>query len=70
MDEPLSPDLEAWLSAAIADARRRGIPDLEPLLRTLARSTAALRAADWQESVGDRLPPTGGDDAPPPHARV
>jgi hypothetical protein len=52
--EPLPPDVEAWLAAAVDDARRRGIPQLEPLLRSLARSTAALRAADWQESVGTR----------------
>jgi hypothetical protein len=52
--QPLPPDLEAWLAAAVEDARRRGIPQLEPLLRTLARSTAVLRAADWHESVAPR----------------
>ena len=38
--------VESWLAAAIADAERRGLPALRPLLETLARSTAALRAAD------------------------
>lgn len=57
--QPLPPDLQAWLQAALDDARRRGLPQLEPLLRTLARSTAALRAADWQESVASRLPQDG-----------
>jgi hypothetical protein len=38
--------VEAWLNAAIEDAARRGLTDLKPLLETLARSTAALRAAD------------------------
>jgi hypothetical protein len=38
--------VESWLAAAIADAERRGLPDLKPLLETLARSTAALRKAD------------------------
>jgi hypothetical protein len=37
---------DAWLQAAIADATRRGLADLVPLLETLARSTAALRDAD------------------------
>ncbi len=53
--EPLPPDLETWLAAAVDDARRRGIPQLEPLLRALARSTAALRAAGWHESVAVRM---------------
>lgn len=38
--------IEAWLKAASADAERRGLADLKPLLETLARSTAALRDAD------------------------
>ena len=36
----------AWLTAAIADAEKRGLPDLKPLLETLARSTEALRRAE------------------------
>ena len=39
--------IDAWLAAAIADAERRGLPDLKPILETLARATAALRAADF-----------------------
>jgi hypothetical protein len=39
-------DIESWLAAAIADAKRRGLPELAPLLETMARSTAALRRAD------------------------
>jgi hypothetical protein len=38
--------VEAWLAAAIADAKRRGLPELEPLLEGLARSMASLREAD------------------------
>jgi hypothetical protein len=38
--------VESWLAAAIADAERRGLPELKPLLETLARSTTALRQAD------------------------
>ena len=39
--------IEAWLEAAIADADRRGLPELKPLLEALARSTKALREADF-----------------------
>jgi hypothetical protein len=46
----LSPEPTAlvtnWLRSAIDDARRRGLPELEPLLEGLARSLAALRTAD------------------------
>jgi hypothetical protein len=44
MATPPTP-VEAWLARAIADAERRGLPELKPLLETMARSTAALRAA-------------------------
>ena len=40
--------VDAWLEAAIADAQRRGLRPLTVLLETLARSTAALRAADLE----------------------
>jgi hypothetical protein len=36
----------AWLEAACADADRRGLGELKPLLEVLARSTAALRAVE------------------------
>jgi hypothetical protein len=35
-----------WLTAAVRDARARGLADLEPLLNGLARSTTVLREAD------------------------
>jgi len=35
-----------WLAHAVADAEARRLPELVPLLATLARSTEALRAAD------------------------
>lgn len=38
--------VDTWLEAACADADRRGLPALKPLLETLARSTATLRRAD------------------------
>ena len=41
--------VESWLKAAIADAERRGLPELKSALETLARATSALRAADFNE---------------------
>ncbi len=38
--------VDAWLKSAIEDAQRRGLPDLAPLLTTLAGATRALREAD------------------------
>jgi hypothetical protein len=39
--------IKTWLEVATQDAERRGLPALKPLLETLARATATLRAADW-----------------------
>ncbi len=63
MDDAVHDRLEAWRADALADADRRGLPDLKPLLLALADSTAALRAADWNDSCLP-IPPRGGDDAP------
>jgi hypothetical protein len=43
--------IDAWLRAAVDDAERRGLPQLKPLLEALARSTRALRAADFNENA-------------------
>jgi hypothetical protein len=51
--------LETWLEQATQDAERRGLTALRPLLEGLARSTAALRAADWNRDLS-------GTAAPPP----
>ena len=54
-DDPVRPrDVTAWLEDAIADAERRGLPELKPLLENLAQATAVLRAADWNEDAGGR----------------
>jgi hypothetical protein len=45
--------VEDWLQAATADARRRGLEDLEPLLQSLARSLELLRKADWNADAAD-----------------
>jgi hypothetical protein len=43
--------IESWLQAAIADAERRGLPALKPILEALAKSTRALRAADFNDDA-------------------
>jgi hypothetical protein len=52
--------IKTWLEMASHDAERRGLVDLRPILETLARATAALRAADWNADAA------GGFDVPPP----
>jgi hypothetical protein len=54
--------IEAWLTAACADADRRGLPDLKPLLESLARSTTALRDAEetWRGAQGSGLKAQSG----------
>jgi hypothetical protein len=39
--------VDAWLAGAIADAERRGLPELKALLEGLAQATRALRAAGF-----------------------
>jgi hypothetical protein len=41
-------DVADWLARSAASARDRGLAPLVPLLETLAKSTAALRAADGE----------------------
>ena len=43
--------VKTWLDNAIQDAERRGLSSLRPLLEALARSTSALRTADWNEDA-------------------
>ena len=47
--------VEDWLRSACEDAENRGLPELKPLLETLARSTANLRRAD--EEIRQEQPP-------------
>jgi hypothetical protein len=46
--------VDSWLQGAIADAERRALPDLKPLLEALARATRLLREADWNEDASGR----------------
>ncbi len=47
-------DVREWAESAIADAERRGLPELRPLLENLAEFLAILRAADWNEDAAPR----------------
>ena len=44
-------NIDAWLEAVLADAERRGLPELKPLLEALAQATRALRAADFNDDA-------------------
>ena len=57
--------IKLWLEHALHDADRRGLPGLRPLLEALARSTVALRMADWND---DATGATGGSNAGRPPA--
>jgi hypothetical protein len=56
--------IEEWLENALRDADRRDLPALRPLLENLAKSTIALRRADWNLDLSGELPET-----PPEHVR-
>jgi hypothetical protein len=43
--------VDAWLTAALADAERRGLPDLRRALENLAQATTALRRADFNDDA-------------------
>ena len=54
--------LAAWLEAALADADARNLPALRPHVDNLARSSAALRAAEWNSNASGNQPiPTKAD---------
>jgi hypothetical protein len=56
--------IDEWLENALREADRRERPALRRLWEGLAKSTAALRAADWNVDLSGELPET-----PPEHAR-
>jgi hypothetical protein len=49
--------IESWLKAAIADAERRGLPELKPLLEGLAKATELLRSAGFGGHAEDIADP-------------
>jgi len=54
--------LESWKFWALADAERRGLHGLAPILEGLAASTARLRATAWQPA------PDSSDSPDSPHS--
>lgn len=68
MDAVKPGSVDAWLLAACADAERRGLAELKPLLEGLARSTTALREAD--RTVRDRAAMPGALDPEDASART
>jgi len=42
--------LDSWKTWAIADAERRGLNGLKPILEALAASTTRLRATSWHKA--------------------
>ncbi|MGE3274761.1 MAG: hypothetical protein AB7O67_06595 [Vicinamibacterales bacterium] len=51
--------VQEWLAMARADAERRGLAELPPILDGLAKATEALRAADWNDDAGAEAPRDG-----------
>jgi len=45
-----------WLAQAKADAEKRGLPELIPMLEGLAQATERLRAADWNDNPDQETP--------------
>jgi hypothetical protein len=43
--------IDAWLTAARADAERRGLPELKALLEVIANAARVLRAADFNDNA-------------------
>ena len=58
--------IEDWLAAACADADRRGLPDLKPLLASLADATNALRTAGWEDAGRTPTDPRPREESAPP----
>jgi len=56
--------VESWLTSAVADAERRGLPGLRPALEALARAMAALRAADFNDRANGGPPRPSGPQSP------
>jgi hypothetical protein len=50
-------DINAWLAAAKADAVKRKMPELIPLLENLAASTTMLRKADAEDRATSSAEP-------------
>jgi hypothetical protein len=56
--------IKTWLETTAQDAERRNLPSLRPLLEALARSTSALRSADWNFDATGELDSAQGKPVP------
>jgi hypothetical protein len=45
-----------WLTEAKADAQKRGLPELIPMLEGLAQASERLRKADWNDNPDKDTP--------------
>ena len=62
--------IDDWLAAACADADRRGLPELRPLLESLADATRDLRAVAWDDLLQAHVPATAGEEPEPGSGRA
>ena len=46
--------VESWLASALADADRRNLPELKPLLESLAGAMRVLRSAHLNDRADER----------------
>lgn len=44
-------NLNDWLAASIADAKKRGLDELVPILESLAAATRILRETPWDQDA-------------------
>ena len=54
--------VQNWLTRAAADVEARGLPELRPLLESLAGALTRLREADWNADASADLPPSAAED--------
>ena len=50
-----------WLACATADIEKRNLPELRPILESLAQAVMTLRASDQQSPVREREEPSEAD---------
>jgi hypothetical protein len=61
MDAPADKTLSAWVAWSAADATRRGLGELAPLIESLGFSLASLRSADWNDDARSATRPDPRD---------
>jgi len=65
MDRVPDDPVAAWMTRIADDARRRGLPELVPLIESLGRAVRSLREADWNDNArGDARSDLGDKERP------